>query len=45
MGKSFTEANSSLMLELDCFLQKNQYFSRDSLPGVADALMFPIFDR
>ena len=45
MKKSFTDANRDKIMELDCFLAKNSYFSTDSLPGVGDALMFTIFDR
>lgn len=33
------------MLELEAYLMKHQYFSKDYLPGVADALMFEIFDN
>ena len=45
MSKGFIDAHREKILELDVFLQKNQYFSSDCLPGVADGLMFSIFDR
>ena len=32
------------MLEFENLLSKNQFFSKNCLPGKADALMFQIFD-
>jgi hypothetical protein len=43
--RPFTLAHKSKILELECFLEKNQYFSKDCLPGVADAMMFEIFEK
>jgi hypothetical protein len=40
MPKSFFEVKWSKILELESFLKKHQYFSKDYLPGKADALMF-----
>lgn len=45
MSKFFFEAYRHKLLQLETHLTKHQYFSKDYLPGLADALMFEIFDQ
>jgi hypothetical protein len=45
MKKRFFTQFLSKAYELENFLTRHQYFSKDCLPGIADALMFQIFDK
>ncbi len=44
MKKRFFTQFLNKAFELENFLKNHQYFSKDCLPGIADALMFQIFD-